>query len=153
MNLACLKARLATTGLMIGSACRPPAPQVTWEEGARYELRLSVDRRGPLTPQLESLARPLQDTTTLTLHVVSVRGDSVFGTYEGVPIRLGLMVGRVGPGPQQFGGRLSADSFAITLSTDATDAGLTIAGRGRNAGAWTSSSGAIAGRAEVRAKP
>lgn len=144
---------LATGGLVIVATCRAPASQGPWRPGARYELRMTVDQRGPLTPELESLARPLHDTTTLILHVTAVQGDSVFGTYEGSLIRLGLMVGRVGSGPQLFAGRVAGASFAITLSSDAADAGLTVAGRGGGvpaAGKWASRSGAITGRAQVR---
>lgn len=107
-----------------------------WEAGQQYEVRLAGSFRDGGGLRDTSGAA---DTPRVRVMVDSIRGDSLFGTYEGDFRRFRILVGRASPGPQYVAGRVGNDSFALELTPDATDAGLLLAGTvngGAASGEW-----------------
>ena len=129
MGLAAV-ASVATLG------CSTQQSGAFWEAGQQYEVRLAGS---PKDGGVLRDSAGASDTLRVRVAVDSIRGDSLFGTYEGDFRRFRLMVGRASPGPQYVAGRVGDGSFALELTPDATDAGLLLAGivsGGSASGEW-----------------
>jgi hypothetical protein len=125
------KAGRALLIALITVTCRAPA-NVFWISGSTYEVALVTTERyskGPFTG-------PLRNHAQLRLRVDSIRGDSIYGTYEADFRGFGIVVGSAPTGSQPFSGELRADSVHLELSPNeyATDAGLVMTGGRTEAG-------------------
>lgn len=135
-----LKALAAIVGV-IALGCSTQQSGTFWEAGKQYEVRLAgATQDGGTLRDTSGTA----DTLRVRVSVDSIRGDSLFGTYEGDFRRFRLMVGRASPGPQYVAGRVTDGSFALELTPDATDAGLLLAG--------TVSAGSVGGEWHTEAR-
>lgn len=141
--------------LLVAVACRTDNGGSLWSPGRRYDLALVVTKRSAMTPERQAATAPLVDSLTVPMTVDSVRRDSVFGTYAVDFIHLGVMVGRAGPGPQVFAGRVAGSAVNLELSPDATDAGLHLTGRSTRTGVegtWSIESERTEGRFTFRGR-
>lgn len=125
-----------------------------WQKGRVYDLTMRVTARSA-TLQAKRDSGKLKDTVIASLHVDSVVGDSVFGTYSADWRLLGTWIGAVPSSPQEFAGRVRGSTFEMRLGSNVTDAGAGFQGShdGSQAhGTWGVDGGWASGEFQVTAK-
>ncbi len=111
-------------GLSVVS-CAGASENGYWQGGAAYELQIMVYER-PI--RMPGIPAPMADSMRLFLTVDSVRGDSLFGKYEGPLDSLGILLRDDDTMMPQMVGRVWADSFAILLDPAFLDGHLAFSG-------------------------
>ena len=135
--------------LALLSACTGQATRLS--PGRSYRVVMVADQRARLTPALESILGPPQDSIIGSLTVASANEDSVWGTVS-LPVgRIGLSEPPVEAGQPDFVAVLRSDSVSIRLFTRSTDIGLHLQGsrdwpmKGR----WVAEQRALSGRFRI----
>jgi hypothetical protein len=148
-----IRGRLIVAAVCLAAACQTSLKKDFWLAPGDYDVQLVVKKRGALTPELRQALSRLSDTALVHMRLDSVARDSIFGTYTGEIHTLGIMAGRVTPGPQAVAGSIRNGRFSLELSPDATDAGVILDGEvadGQAIGTWHTETGPTNGSFVVR---
>lgn len=137
------------------AACARADRAAFWQNDQTYELTMRVATRSP-SLQAKRDSGTVRDTVLASLHVDSVAGDSIFGSYSADWRMLGLWIGAMPPRPQRFAGRISGSEFGFSLAPHVMDAGAGFRGsvQGNEAhGSWGVDGGAVSGEFRLTRKP
>ena len=123
---------------LLALACRPEE-RGKWEPGRQYQvLLLPTGADVNLRPPFERF----QDTVRLLIRIDSVTEVALVGTYMPVGGDMRGLVSESEQRRRRVSGRLTADSFQLTLEPDMRDGDLLIAGANRDTwpltGSWQS---------------
>lgn len=109
-----------------------------WLAGASYAGTVVAQQKPELIPERARAIGEPKDSIRLTLRVDSIRGDSLFGEYDGPLTHLGLMV-LAADGSRQFAATTRGSSFEMELNPWVSDIGVWLRGtvaRGAASGTW-----------------
>lgn len=132
-SLALVSAIMTAAGI---ASCNRASETDFWKTMTSYDLHLSVGER---PSRLPGLPPPATDSLHVRIMIDSLRGDSLFGRYEGRFDSLAVPVGDMGQSPALVAGGVQGSVFTLVLAPNVIDAELVLSGTllpGLGSGTW-----------------
>jgi hypothetical protein len=132
-GFALVSAIMAAAGI---ASCSGVSDTGFWKPMTSYDLHLRVGER---PSRLPGLPAPVTDSLHVRIMIDSLRGDSLFGRYEGRFDSLAVPVGDMGQSPALVAGGVQDSVFTLVLAPNVIDAELILSGSlrpGVGSGTW-----------------